>query len=366
MNVSEKSLPDNSHSMPERLAVPEAGKERARDLCTEEDPESTKVSQPSNASRKPWAIARLSAMFLLGLGLIAWLLWRVPLNEVGQSLANVHYPLLVLGIAGQLLTPYLRAERFRSMYDIAGRRIELTGLMGQYVLLNMLLPMRTGDIALLGILKMRKAIASIAEALPRWIVIRFGDLAAVLVLMLLTALMVPFHASLTPWVRAAQISLGLLVLGGFAGILVLRALPESEERPPSGFIPGRMWALRKGLTGLQNLRTLGIVFFFSLLIWIWQSITLTIQYAAFDLQVTPSQLWAISVILLAVSILPVHAPLGIGTYHAVQVGLLQLFEIPLPLALAAAIGIHAAKILAALTQGFLGMFMVSKQGALQT
>jgi uncharacterized membrane protein YbhN (UPF0104 family) len=87
---------------------------------------------------------------------------------------------------------------------------------------------------------------------------------------------------------------------------------------------------------------------------------LAIEYAAFDLPLEPQQLWAVSVAILAISILPIHAPLAIGTLHALQVGLLQLFDIPLSAALATAIGIHAAMVVTVVLQGLLGTLLLTK------
>ena len=366
MSQPKQSLSQTSNSGEDFSVLPKSTESLGIGSVDSEIETETKEKQPAVVRRRPWAVIRLLVTLAIGLGLLAWLLWRVSLGEVVQALSHVKYPLLVLGIVGHLFTPFLRAERFRHLYGITGRRFELTGLMGQYGLLNLLLPLRTGDVALLGMLKVRQAIPSIAEALPRWIVLRCGDLAAVLTLVLLTALAVPFHASLTPWVRATQVAMGLLVLGGISALLVLRSLPKPEERAPVGFFPGRIWALRRGLAGLQKVGALGGVLGYSLLIWTWHTALLAIEYAAFNLNVSPIQFWAISIGVLTITILPVHAPLAIGTLHAAQVGLLQLFEVPIPLALATAIGIHAAMIVTVVVQGLLGTLMLAKAEWQQT
>jgi hypothetical protein len=293
-------------------------------------------------------------------GLVIWLLWRVDLHEVQQALSQVQYPLLVLGVVGNLLTPFLRSERFRHLYHISNKRREITGVLGQYGLLNMLLPLRTGDIALLGVLKFRRIIPTIAEALPRWIVLRLGDLAAILSVFLATALFVPFHSDLDAWMWIAQLGAVGLVLLGVAGFFWLKRMPAGTETSPAGFVAGRIWALRRGLSGLARTSTLLIVFAWSFVIWGWHASLLTLEYAAFGLPLAPQQLWAVSVAILAISILPIHAPLAIGTLHALQVGLLQLFDVPLPAALATAIGIHAAMMVTVVAQGLLGTLLLTK------
>lgn len=313
------------------------------------------------AKKRRWLpLVRLVITLSVGLGLVTWLLWRVDLHELQQALAHVQYPLLALGIIGNLLTPFLRSERFRHLYHIDGKRREITGILGQYGLLNMLLPFRAGDVALLGVLKFRRVIATIAEALPRWIVLRVGDLAAVLTIFLITALFVPFHSDLDAWMWTARIGAASMVLTGIVALVWLKNLPSVAETSPEGFLAGRIWALRRGLTGLHHTSTLLTMFAWSFVIWGWHASLLAIEYAAFGLPLEPQQLWAVSVTILAVSILPIHAPLAIGTLHALQVGLLQLFEVPLPAALAAAIGIHAAMVITVVLQGLLGTLLLTK------
>lgn len=321
---------------------------------------SASIALEPAAKRRRLATVRLGVTLIIGLGLITWLLWRTNIGELLDSLAHVQYPLLVFGIAGNLLTPLLRAERFRWLYHIEGRRREITGILGQYGLLNMLLPLRAGDVAILGILKVRHVIPSIAEALPRWVVLRAGDLAAVLSLVLVTAVFVPFHSDLDAWIWAAQIGVGTLILVGIVSIVWMRHLKPTSNDPPTGMLAGRMWALRRGLAGLNHTGTLIRMLVWSFIIWGWHAFLLAVEFAAFNMPLEPQQLWAISVAILAISILPIHAPLAIGTLHAVQVGLLQLFDIPLSVAMATAIGIHAAMVVTVAAQGLMGTLLLTK------
>ena len=320
----------------------------------------TAASAPPAPEPKAWRKVRLAATLALGLGLIAWLLWQVNPRELWRALSQVSFPLLALGILGNLLTPALRAERFRHLYQVVDKRREITGILGQYGLLNMLLPLRSGDLAILGVLTVRRVIPTLAEALPRWIVMRAADLLTVLTLVLLTALFVPFHAELDQWMWAARLGALGICLASVAGIYWMRRMPSARETAPDGFLAGRVWAFRRGLAGLDRTGTLLTLLAWSFVIWAWHALLLAIEYAAFGLPLAAPQLWAIGVAILAISILPIHAPLAIGTMHALQVGLLRLFDIPLPLALATAIGIHAAMVVTVAAQGFLGTLLLAK------
>src|SRR5690606_25140693 len=110
---------------------------------------------------------------------------------------------------------------------------------------------------------------TIAEALPRWIVLRMGDLAAILTIFLITALFVPFHSDLDGWMWAARIGAASLVLSGIVGVAWLRGLPTVADIPPTGFVVGRIWALRRGLTGLNHTSTLLVMLAWSFVIWGW-------------------------------------------------------------------------------------------------
>lgn len=298
---------------------------------------------------------RSAAMLALGIGLLAWFLWKADLPQMLRALAGANYLLLALTIAGNVMTPVLRAFRFKQLYRTRAGVLPLSGLMAQFGFLNMVMPMRSGEVAFLVLLKKRGLIASIAEALPRWIVLRGCDLAAVLLLLVTTALVIPLHRSMTPWVAAAQIVLVVTAVGVVVGVLMLKRLPlTDDERSPAGFVRGRLWAMRRGLQGLDSWSPLIVTALWSAAIWFWQATIVSLQYVAFRAALPGTELWMVAVGLLAISILPIHAPMSIGTLHAVQVGLLHACGVATSPALGIAIGIHAAMVVAILLQMLIG------------
>ena len=131
----------------------------------------------------------LIAQTLLGLALlIAWL-YLVDLKEVGQTLSQAKWPLVLLAIVIGLGSGVLRAQRWR----IVLRPIAQVPLGDLWLinmassLVNFVIPLRTGEIARSLLLKQRHRV-SIATSLPTIAVDRSFDLVAMLILGALGAL----------------------------------------------------------------------------------------------------------------------------------------------------------------------------------
>jgi uncharacterized protein (TIRG00374 family) len=125
----------------------------------------------------------IAAQTLLGLGLlIGWAL-IVDLEQVGRQLAGANLPLVLVGGLVSLITPFLRAARWRLVLKPLARvpliEIWLVGLASS--LINFVIPVRSGEVARSLFLKQRRGLP-IAASLPTVVVDRSFDMLAVLIL----------------------------------------------------------------------------------------------------------------------------------------------------------------------------------------
>ena len=125
----------------------------------------------------------LIAQTLLGLTLLVAWLYLVDLEEVGRTLSQAKWPLVLLAVAIGLASGVLRAQRWR----IVLRPIAQVPLGDLWLinmassLVNFVIPLRTGEITRSLLLKQRHRV-SIATSLPTIAVDRSFDLVAMLIL----------------------------------------------------------------------------------------------------------------------------------------------------------------------------------------
>jgi len=294
-------------------------------------------------------------MLVLGISLLVWLLWRADFKQMGLALGRVNMLIFVLAIAADLITPIFRAHRFACIFNVHGRILELSGFMGVFNFMNMIFPLRSGEVVFLMMLKKRKIIPTVAESLPRWIVLRAFDLLAIMGLILVAAIIVRPPSGFESLFRLARIIFGLSVLGMGLMLLVLSRIAPPPALPKSGgFIQGRIWALRCGLQGISDLRVLFGGILWSAIIWIWLTLVTVVSYLAFQINLPFHQILWVVLGVLGFSILPLNAPGGLGTLEAIQVALLCFFGIPESEAIGVAIGVHAIVLLTSGIQGLAG------------
>jgi hypothetical protein len=125
----------------------------------------------------------LIAQTLLGLALLVAWLYLVDLGEVGRTLSQARWHLVLLAAVIGLSSGVLRAQRWR----IVLRPIAHVPLIDLWLinmassLVNFIIPLRTGEIARSLLLKQRHRV-SIAASLPTIAVDRSFDLVAILIL----------------------------------------------------------------------------------------------------------------------------------------------------------------------------------------
>lgn len=307
------------------------------------------------AAKRRWACWGSVAAGSIVLGA---LLCQVSLHDVWSVVQTFQIPVVIAGVVCGLLATPLRALRFGLVFPPRRGRIGLYAVFGLSRLLNILLPMRTGELASLTLLKRSGFVASISEAVPAWLLFRLADVAALS--LWLTAAMALHTAggpSLAVWYGLLGLTVGLFLAWSMLVRWSLTHEPVSRE----GWFAGRLLSLQLGFRRLDR-RTRG-----------WRSIVLalligglsaapaTLALVAVDSPLRWSECLLATMLVQAVGFLPINTPLMVGTADAAWVGVLALLGVPLNQAIAIAISVRAITLLTvfldALLAASVGLFL---------
>lgn len=290
-------------------------------------------AEPDRSSGRRRAV-RWLLTFAIGAGILASLLWQTSLSQWSEVLRRGR-PGLIAGCFGlSLLTTLTRAARYRPFAPSPSRLTTIYGVFAVSRAVIYVLPFRTGELVMLSLLKKRRLSATIAQTLPAWFLLRICDIAAVAMLALLGVALAAEGRTLavTCIALAAAAVVGLLLLTA-AGGWWRRA---DTNRQPS-WLSGRLAAVRRGLAELSDarrtLRTLAV----SAIIWSLMAANATLVQLAFGSPLPLHSCIVVSISMLAIGVLPIHGPLGIGTQDASWAGLMVLAGMPLPESVALAL-----------------------------
>lgn len=269
-------------------------------------------------TRPPW---KKLLGWTLGLALLAWLLARLPLDNLPQALARIGWDTWLLACMTLVVSYGLRAAR---MQVVLARQAGLWWprraawrLMLLYNGAVVLLPFRSGELAFPW-LASRELGTPAATAVAAWVWMRVQDLA---VLALLAVLAWPGFG------LGARAGLVLLWLAGVALLepvsrAVLARLPAFTALPAADEAAAGGWR-RKLVGGLAKLRlALDDRAHHHPLAWVYTLLNWTVKMAGGMALVAAAAgigwepAWAGMVGAELISILPVQGPAGFGTFEA--------------------------------------------------
>jgi uncharacterized protein (TIRG00374 family) len=273
--------------------------------------------------------ALLSALFL-------WLAFRqVPAGEVVTSLSSVRPIYVSLALVLVILSPLVRAIRWRLLYHPhhEGLRLDhLTIILLISQMLNIVLPARGGEVARV-LFTSRSGELDAPRTVGTIVIEKWLDLVVLFVLTLL----VPLAVTLPPWFRDPRIALGVFVIAFLCTALVitygrrrLMTLASSLAR----FFPAR-WRrpVRDGLAStlevLQVLRSPWV----GLQLQAWSLLTgilsILVNYAvmlALDIEL-PLAAAAFVLVVLQVGVAVPSTPGKLGIFHYLCVLSLSVFGV---------------------------------------
>jgi hypothetical protein len=303
--------------------------------------------------------------------LFLWLAFRdIPARQALASFANADYRFVALGTALVLVSPLLRAARWRLLFhpheeELGILRLAEILLIGQ--MLNIVVPARLGEVAriyFMGELEDRSRARTLGTiAVEKWL--------SVLMLLLL-ALLVPLFVTLPAWFRDARVTLGALAAAFLGGAILLsryqdrlvnlvaaasRALPQRWRLPVERAISQALGSLRVLRSFSLNVRLQA----WSLLILLT---SVLVNYAIF-LATGMSLPFVAALFLLAVLDVGVavpSAPGKLGVFHYLCTLALGVFGVEKSTAVAYAVLLHAVVFLPPSLLGALLLWWESAHG----
>lgn len=294
-------------------------------------------------------------MLVVGLGLLTVLLRHVSLKELTTVLSRADTRYLLTAFLAGLTATVFKAIRYACFFPVRGRWLELYSTFALMRLLNFVLPLRSGEVVFLGLLKKYRLSPSIAETAPVWLLLRVTDVVALSIwfafAMGVASLPVRFDESVQ-WVGWVLIAVST---GALAAIVCLGIWGSRRtEGAPVSWLSQRFSAFRKGLERIHRLRAFLRTIALSMLIWGAMVMLATFAQIAFGTPLHFRNCYLVSVAVLAISLLPIHAPMGIGTGEAAWAGLMMMSGIDPGEAIAIAISIRLVSISVIMTDGLIG------------
>lgn len=309
------------------------------------------------------AFQRLINWFIviLGIGLFLLILSKISLGELLEVIerANIRY-LLVTVFVSPLITA-IRTIRYGFFFPPAiGRWIGLYGAFAFMRLVNFTFPFRSGEIISLGLLKKNNFSPSIAETTPVWMLMRLTDLAALSMWLTVGLSITTLPGKLGEFLQWLR---WILIIFSSVCFTSLFCLPLISSRLKNIFkvntwIAQRISAFKEGFDQIKSinifLRTLAL----ASLIWGAMIILLTFVQLSF---ITPLYLFEacfLSILILVISLMPINAPLGIGTGEAAWTSLMLGFGISMTEAIAIAISVRLITIIMIICEGLIGFCLL--------
>lgn len=297
---------------------------------------------------RPWGV------LLLGLALLCVLLSQISLSTLGEVFREADWRFLSCALLLGLATTLIRALRYGLFYLPRDRWLELYGVFSVMRLVNAVMPMRTGEIASVVILKKSRFAPSVAEVSPVWVFLRVTDVGA-LGLLLVVLLGFGRVREFFHWSRPAFLA-ALIALVVAVGLAAWWLASRSGSR--CGWLSGRLEDFRKGLRRIAGvwalLRTAGL----ALLIWATMITVGTLMQMAFGSTLAPTECAQVAVAAMSLTFLPIRAPLGIGTGELAWAAMMVLFGLSREPAVALAIAVRVGLLALILTNGLLGFCLL--------
>lgn len=298
-------------------------------------------------------------MLVIGIVLFSVLLSHISLRELATILSRADVRYLCAAIFAGLAATVFRTIRYGRFFPVQGRWLKLYGAFAFIRLINFVLPFRSGEVVSLGMLKQHQLSPSIAETAPVWLLLRVTDVVALSIWVAIVLGILSFPGRFDEKVQWAGwvlmvISVGLVVA------MVCLPLWASRLRAKASYswLSQRLCAFKVGLDRVCGIRVFLRTMFLAVLI--WGAIVMVSIFAqlTFDTPLNLEDSLLASVAVLAISLLPIHAPLAIGTIDAAWVGVMTMLGVDPPLAIGLAIGVRLVIVSLMIIDGLLGFFLL--------
>jgi hypothetical protein len=298
-----------------------------------------------------------------------WLALRgLRLETVWTALQHGNYLWLIPSVAVYFLAVWARTWRWhymlRPLKEISLRRlfpVVVIGYMG-----NNVYPFRAGEVLRSYVLRRREGVA-MSASLATVVVERVFD---GLVMLIFVFAALPLAPLASGNIRIVVIVASISFFGALLLFLALAAMPERANRfaeiVVNAFLPERVRQpildmtarFLEGLESLRSFRSVLLIFFTSLVIWLLETVKYWFIMQAFPFEVSFFALMLMNGVVNLATTIP-SAPGYIGTFDAPGIAVLNLYGVELALATAYTLVLHAALWLPIT---LLGVYYMIKEG----
>ncbi len=294
--------------------------------------------------------------------------YNVDFKRLGEALRSANYIWLIPNIFFVMFAMFQRAERWKFMLrpiaEVKYKKLLSATCIG--FMANNVLPLRLGEfVRAYALARNDKRITKSASLATIFVERMVFDLFALLLILAVILWLIPTKFD-DKFKFGAFLSLAIAFFGlVFAVIIVMK--PEGSGRLltkylfflPDGtkeMINRTIIKFAKGLLFLKNRRQTLSVSFHTIFLWLCMGISNVFIFYAFGFDQPPYNLPIsasyVLLIVVSISILIPSAPGFIGVYHAGVVWTLDYYGIESPLAISAAIVLHAAQFIPITLMGF--------------
>lgn len=278
--------------------------------------------------------------------LCAVVLWRIDLDEVGATLADVEWAYAPIPVVCLIAALALRSWRLAILLNCNARFLPVFNIACVGLFVNQLLPLRAGELAMTLLLKRKLGIQG-SRALSVIALDRLLDMAVVLMLFMLSLLAVPGvpDAAAKAGVIFAVV-IGATLIGIVASLRYKRRILRvfatliaySPIRDETKWLE-RVETFIDGLAVLRVARILAPAVTLSVLAWGCAIVALYYCLAA----AWPTPDWAAATFAICLTVfgmIVVAVPAGVGVIHTAIMFALAAFAVPKEIGLAAATVYH--------------------------
>lgn len=301
-------------------------------------------------------------MMIVGITLFVVLLRHISFKEFTEVLSHADMRYLSIAVLAGIASTVVRTIRYGYFFlsRVQSRWLTLYGTFALLRFLYFILPFRSGEFVSLGILKKNQLSPSIAETLPVWMLLRITDLTA---LSILFAFVLSVSGSSDIFDGKMQLVRWLLISISTISVVFILWLAKSGRKfgcnYSNNWISKRLFAIRTGLDRLKSFRVFTRTLFFAMLIWGLLLTTSVFAQISFNTPLHYLQCMMVSLIVLSISLLPIHPPMSIGTGETAWVAVMVMTGVPLQQAIPLAISIRLVSVSLILVEGFIGLILCS-------
>lgn len=271
-----------------------------------------------NALRLIVALAVSAACLIYALQGTHW-------DEVAVALRGAHVGWCLAVIALSISCHVLRAERWRVLLRPVADVPRWPAIAATFIGFgaNAVLPLRLGEIVRPAFLARRVGVP-LSPTVSTIVIERIFDTLLVVACLFVVALV---YDQVPQSLRIGGIVLGILMGGGLVALVLAQRHPETAERwirRMLGVLPAKirdpLWSVAegflRGLDALADVRIVGIVLVYSIILWTMITLTYTLSFFALDVPIPLFAGSLVTVVIVAASVFVPQGPGFVGTWQA--------------------------------------------------